>query len=325
MPSEPSEHGQFMKGAIGPVHPELAAAYRWAPNYPVNRWTLPLVRLLLKAWAARQRPVDGVEVREFSGDGAHVRVYQGSRQSRPEPAALLWFPGSIGFCAGTLSMDDARCSATALDLGITVCAADYRLAPEHPFPAALEDCHAAWNWLQRNADRLDVDPERVGLIGGTSGGTLAASLAQRLRDHAGVQPAAQVLVFPMLDDRPRARHELDRVPYKVTGNSFLRFAWSSYLGTSAGAAQLPDYAVPARCSDLRALPPTWIGVGTLDPLLAENLDYARRLREADVPTHLEVVDGAPAVFTTQAPHADVTRQFLESSAEHVRRELDLKP
>ncbi|MFN2323456.1 MAG: alpha/beta hydrolase [Trueperaceae bacterium] len=250
--------------------------------------------------------------------GVRVRVY------RPEAGAsggaLLWLHGG-GLIVGRPSMDDGRCVAWARDLGLVVVSVDYRLAPEHPFPAALDDAHAAWTWLQGAAAALGVDPERVAVGGGSAGGGLAACLTQRLRDEGGAQPAAQLLVYPMLDDRTAARRELDGAGHRVWTNRSNRAGWSAYLGGAPGAADVPMHAAAARSADLAGLPPAWIGVGALDLFLDEDRAYAARLAAAGVPTEVDEVPGAPHGFDALAPDVPLAQAFVARQTAFLRDRL----
>lgn len=281
------------------VDPAFSWFVRTTPPISLTRRSLPLVRLGAQLFGRVSRPADGVDVHDRTGEGARVRVYQ--PKAGGTSAALLWMHGG-GLVIGTAEQDEVRASCLARDLGVTVVSARYRLAPEHPFPAAADDVHAAWHWLQRNAARLGVDPARIAIGGESAGGGLAAGLALRLRDEGGQQPAGQLLVYPMLDDRTGADRTLDRERHPVWNNRSNRTGWSSYLGHAPGHATPPAYAVPARHDDLAGLPPAWIGVGTADLFLHECRSYAHRLRAAGVAARLVEVPGAPHGFdTTQRP------------------------
>jgi acetyl esterase/lipase len=163
-----------------------------------------------------------------------------------------------------------------------VVSADYRLAPEHPYPAPLDDCLAAWTWLQDNSPARGVDPTRVAIGGQSAGGGLAASLVQRVHDDPGAaQPVAQWLFCPMLDDRTAAERKLDATKHILWNNTSNRMGWRSYLGVEPGAASTPEYAVPSRRADLAGLPPTWIGTGDIELFYDENRAYAYLDRSFD--------------------------------------------
>ena len=300
---------------LGRPHPDL----RGAPLIAIPfhwRWALPLWRFAMRL--ARSPVGPEVEVRDHVEAGVRVRLYQ--PREHASGAALLWLHGG-GFIVGTPRADDARCGAWSRELGLTVVSVDYRLAPEHPFPAALDDAHAAWTWLQDAAEGLGVDRARVAIGGGSAGGGLAACLAQRLRDEGGRQPAAQLLVYPMLDDRTAARRALDDAGHLVWHNRSNRAGWSAYLRRVAGRTELPPYAAAAREVDLRGVPPAWIGVGDLDLFLQESRAYAQRLQASGVAAVLHEVEGAPHGFDVLAPQTPLARAFVGSQAAFLREAL----
>ncbi|MDR2453141.1 MAG: alpha/beta hydrolase [Bifidobacteriaceae bacterium] len=249
------------------------------------------------------RPERGVQITQVRAGAARLRLYRPAapRQARPA-AGLLWIHGG-GYLFGRARQDDFLCARVARELGLPVASAEYRMAPEHPFPAALEDVAAAWAWLAGQADRAEsrgAGPVRLGIGGESAGGGLAAGLVQRLRDAAGRQPAAQWLFAPMLDDRTGANRDLDQIEHWVWANSANRAAWRFYLGAEPGAAALPPYASPGRRADLSGLPPTYITMGDIELFHAEDLAYAERLAAAGVPVATDVVPGAPHAII----HAD---------------------
>lgn len=294
------------------LHPDLRGAplaaipFHWVWALPAWRWATGV---------ARPVPRDGVDVADRADAGVPVRIYR--PQAAASGGALLWLHGG-GLIVGRPAMDDGRCVAWARDLGLTVVSVGYRLAPEHPFPAALDDAHTAWTWLHGAAPSLGVDPARVAVGGASAGGGLAACLAQRLRDAGSPPPAAQLLVYPMLDDRTAARRELDGAGHLVWTNRSNRAGWSAYLGRAPGAEALPAHAAAARAADLSGLPPAWIGVGTLDLFLDEDRAYAARLAAAGVATELHEVPGAPHGFDALAPQAAVARAFAARQAAFLR-------
>jgi acetyl esterase/lipase len=289
-------------------HPDLRRIARFAPRPLVSRRTLPLLRALASVHLPGRR--DDVDVVTLS-TGAGVRLHR-----PPEPAAtsgaLLWIHGG-GYLLGSARQDDRLCRRFANKLDITVGSVEYRPAPEHPFPAALEDCYAA---LQRLILLPGVDPARVAIGGASAGGGLAAALALMTRDRGEIDPALQLLVYPMLDDRTVAKSPSDARNYRVWTERSNRFGWAAYLGNAN-----PDIAVPARNTDLAGLPPAWIGVGTLDLFHDEDLAYAERLKKAGVPCRVEVVPGAFHGFDTVAPGAPVSRSFFDSQCASLRDAL----
>jgi len=222
---------------------------------------------------------------------------------------MLWIHGG-GLVFGSACQDDRLCSETAGELGITIVSVEYRLAPEAPFPAALDDATAAWDWIGQHGATLGIDPTRVFLAGESAGGGIAASLAQRLHDTAERQPVGQWLFAPMLDDRTASRSELDVIDHPVWNNSANRFGWASYLGVAGGCAVAPEYAVPARRTDLTGLAPVWLCTGDIELFHDEIADYARRLAEAGVLVELEVVEGAAHGFENWAGSTDLAEKLV---------------
>jgi acetyl esterase/lipase len=287
------------------VAPELRGRLRLMPRLPLDRaWALRLLRAAGGLARTPRFPDVTVEA------GAQVRVYR--PRTLQSDLTLLWIHGG-GLVMGSASQDDRFCAATAGELGITVVSAEYRLAPENPYPAALEDCHAAWTLV-----RGGVPADRVAVGGQSAGGGLAAALVQRLHDE-GDQPRAQWLFCPMLDDRTAARRALDGLGHRIWDNRLNRFGWRAYLGTEPGAQVVPHYAVPARRDDLSGLPETWIGVGDIDLFHDEAAEYARRLRAAGVGTTFHVAPGGPHGFEAWAPGTEFSRCYLATAREWLGR------
>ena len=292
-------------------HPDLRRVARFAPRQLITPLTLPMMRALT---ALGPRPGKDVEALTITS-GAGVRLHRPSESTGPGPA-LLWIHGG-GYVLGRAKQDDAICRRFARTLGITVASVEYRLAPEHPFPASLEDCYSVLTWL---AGLPAVDPARIAIGGASAGGGLAAALALLARDRGEVTPAFQLLVYPMLDDRTAGRDDLDNAGYRMWNQRSNRFGWAFYLG---GAD--PNVAVPARHQDLGGLPAAWMGVGTLDLFHDEDLAYAERLTDAGVPCHLEVVPGAFHGFDAVVPKVEVSQSFFDSQCASLRHALRTSP
>jgi acetyl esterase/lipase len=290
------------------VHPDLRRISRFAPKSLVGPRTLPLIRRL-SGLTARRAPVSDVEAITLRS-GAGVRLFRPA--GAPEPtAALLWIHGG-GYVIGSAQQDDALCAAFCRTLGVTVASVEYRLAPEHPYPAPLEDCYSALTWL---TGLPAVDPSRVAIGGASAGGGLAAALALLARDRGEVTPAFQLLVYPMLDDRSSG--DPANTNYRLWNARSNRFGWSAYLGDAD-----PRVAVPARREDLSGLPPAWVGVGTNDLFHDEDLVYADRLKNAGVACEVEVVPGAFHGFDLVAPKLQVSRRFFAAECGALRSALD---
>lgn len=279
---------------IALVDPELRTA---TGRLPVPNVRNPVLRRIVRL-ATRLLPtraVPGVTVTTVREGPVRALVY---RPDTATGAGLLWIHGG-GFVIGSAAQDHRLVAETAAQLGILIVSAEYRLAPEHPFPAALDDVTAVWEWMLARADALGVDPERLVVGGESAGGGLAATLVQRLHDSSAVKPVGQWLFCPMLDDRTAADRSLDSIDHFVWNNRANHFGWRSYLGLEPGSAA-PPYAVAARRADLSGLPPAWVGVGDIELFHRENLEYAERLSVAGVSVTVDLVPGAPHGFESWA-------------------------
>jgi acetyl esterase len=252
------------------------------------------------------------EVRDVDAAGVPARLY---RPEAPTDGAILFAHGG-GWAIGSLETHDVLCRELANASGATVLSVDYRLAPEHPFPAALDDCDTAWYWLRGNAYELGVDPDRLALAGDSAGGALVASLTLRLRDRREPPARLQALIYPCVDPalETGSAHEFAE-GYRLT-RANMRWFWTAYLArrpaTSESAAALAD--------DLSGLPPALVITASHDVLRDEGEHYAERLRAAGVPTETVRVDGTlhgfmrfgawPAAQETRALLADAVRAAL---------------
>lgn len=294
--------------AVRALDPELRKWTDLVPYSIGNRCELDLTRSLLDNTT---EPHPDVEVEHHVVDGVPVIVYRPGESGPQERGVLVWAHGG-GFVGGAIEDDHERCSGLAHDLGIVVVSVDYRLAPEHPYPAPLEDCYTALRWVHRAAAGLGVDRARVAVGGGSAGGGLAAALAQLTYDRGEVPVAFQLLLYPMLDDRTALRRPAPHVGRVVWRPRSNRFGWASYLGRQPRHRDAPGYAAPARRATLEGLPPTWIGVGDLDLFHDENVAYARRLAAHGVPVQLHVQPRMHHAADLQADDASPVRAFRAS-------------
>jgi acetyl esterase/lipase len=288
-------------------HPDLRRIARFVPRTLATPKTVPILRRLTRL--QRRGGASHVEVITLAS-GTNVSLHRPPSRDGTAPA-MLWIHGG-GYVIGHAAQDDKLCRHFVERLGITVANVDYRLAPDHPYPAALEDCYAALTWL---ASLPAVDPARIAIGGASAGGGLAAALALLARDRGDVEPAFQLLVYPMLDDRTVSQRRVQR-QYRLWNERSNRFGWKSYLGDAD-----PDVAVPARQPDLSRLPPAWIGVGTLDLFYDENVAYAKRLQDAGVPCEVEVVQGAFHGFDLLHRRLGVSKAFFDSQCAALRAAL----
>lgn len=286
-----SAWGRERHRAVQQVPPDMRSPMLYAPFAIRNTAELHLARRLR---IGDLPPRAGVQLRRLTipgrTGGVPVYVYRPTKASADPTGALLWIHGG-GYVAGRPDGYHDICSRFAAELGIVVVSVDYRLAPEHPFPAGLDDCLAALEWMHAQASELGIDPARLAIGGDSAGGGLTAALAQRVHDQGRIPLRLQLLVYPMLDDRSVLRPDHGDRGRLVWGPASNRFAWTAYLGHRPGEQEPPPYAVPARREDLRGLAPAWIGVGTLDLFYEEDVEYAQRLTAAGVPCELHVVPG----------------------------------
>jgi acetyl esterase/lipase len=224
--------------------------------------------------------------------GVRVLIYRPPGSAADARPAYLHMHGG-GYVLGTAELNDGSNRQLAHDLGCIVASVDYRLAPETPFPGAVEDCYAVLEWLHREARPIGVDATRIAIGGESAGGGHAAALALLNRKRGEFPICFQLLDAPMLDDRTGSNPD----PHPYCGEFIWtpaknRMGWQALLGREPGGPDVPAEAVPARAVDLAGLPPTFIAVGALDLFLEESVEYARRLIRAGVPTELHVIPGA---------------------------------
>ncbi|MFZ0516350.1 MAG: alpha/beta hydrolase [Acidobacteriaceae bacterium] len=198
----------------------------------------------------------------------------------------------------------------ATDCHCVVVSVDYRLAPETHYPGSLEDNYAALKWVHAHAAELGIDRTKIAVGGESAGGGHAANLAIHARDHNEVPIVFQLLIYPELDDRTGSTREVPpAIGHFIWTASANRLAWSSLLGVPAGSSKVPAGAVPARVASVAGLPPAWIGVGSIDLFVDEDMEYAHRLIDAGIATELLVVPGAFHGFDVLVPNAEISKQF----------------
>lgn len=248
-----------------------------------------------------------------------VRIYQPTDRPTALPS-LLWIHGG-GYVVGRVEQDDLFAKRLSRVADCVIASVEYRLPPEYPHPAPVEDCYAALKWFAAHADEFGVDTSRIAIGGASAGGGLAAGLALLTRDRGEVELAYQLLIYPMLDDR-NIEQASETAPdsYVWTRENNL-MGWRAYLGREPGGADVSPYAAAVRATDLSGLPPAYVAVGDIDLFLNENIDYARRLLAAGVPTELHVYPGGFHGFDGMAPGAAVSRRFAADRDSALKRAL----
>lgn len=235
-----------------------------------------------------------IENREIPGPAGDpdvpVRIYVPHERAATPTPAILYIHGG-GFFVGSIDTEHGGSAALARELGVVVVSVEYRLAPEHPYPAGLEDCYAALEWLHGAAAELGVDTARVAVNGGSAGGGLSAALALLARDRGGPAICFQYLGIPELDDRLDTPSMRAFVDTPMWSRPAAEKSWEWYLGDLWGGDDIPYTAAPARAQDLSGLPPAYVSVMEFDPLRDEGLDYAVRMIRAGVQVELHHFPG----------------------------------
>jgi acetyl esterase/lipase len=306
------------------VGAELRPALGAMPSFTVTADTLSEIRCAIADAQVPAPPAPATTVAERfvpRADGTSLRLLLYAPEAGARTGGLLWLHGG-GMVMARPDGNEALCRYLAGTAGCVVAAVDYRLAPEHPYPAGLEDCYVALRWMDEGADELGFRRDRLAVAGESGGGGLAAGLSLLARDRVGVVPSAQFLLYPMLDDRTGTELELDALPYAgefVWTRESNRFAWSAVLGDAFGSADVPIYAAPARADDLTGVPPTSIFVGDLDLFAGEDLQIARTLVRSGVPTELNLYPGAYHGFITFAQDAPVSKRAFQAFSNAITR------
>ncbi|MEV6205660.1 alpha/beta hydrolase [Kitasatospora sp. NPDC051914] len=278
--------------------PELAAALAmWSPVDISDLAAARAAQAAELAGTAERADSTGVKVEDVRVPGAPgapdvlLRTYR--PQGRPGPLPLLYTLHGGGFVLGNPDVDHEDNLHLCRELQVLVVSADYRLAPEHPYPAALEDCWTGLCRLVEQAAGFDLDADRIALRGDSAGGGLAAGLAMLVRDRGGPHIRLQQLHSPALDDRLTTPSAVEYTDTPVWNRPNALLSWAAYLGPTAGGDTVDRYAAPARAdaADLAGLPPAHITVMQFDPLRDEGIDYARALLAAGVPTELHLLPG----------------------------------
>lgn len=245
-------------------------------------------------------------------------VVKPTASARPpaQTPGILWIHGG-GYVTGMSQMVFmSRALRLVQRYGAVVVSPAYRLAPKHPYPAALHDCCAALRYLVGRADGLGVNSSQIMVGGESAGGGLAAALCLYARDQGKIAIAYQMPLYPMIDDRDTASSRNNRAPVWNTRRNHR--AWKAYLGDLWGTDAVPPYAAPARAEDLAGLPPAYTFVGDIEPFYCETLSYVERLREAGVEAAVDVYPGCFHAFDMLLPFNRVSKQAIAAFEEHYR-------
>jgi acetyl esterase len=279
------------------IDPELAVAAKFLPTLDLT--DIPGQRrasaALLNATSTLDRPDAIVEdVSAPGGVGSpdiQMRIYRPKAfPAQPLPIIYDLHPG--GFVLGSIEMNDVANRTLAIDLPAVVVSIDYRLAPETPFPGALEDCYAGVKWVGSHAAELNGDASRISLHGYSAGAGLAAALALLVRDRSGPSINFQYLGAPQLDDRLNSSSMKRFIDTPFVRRGTAERSWEAYLGVGTPDSEhVSAYAAPARATSLTGLPPTYIAVAEFDPMRDEGIAYAQALLTAGVSVELHLFPG----------------------------------
>lgn len=319
-------------GRPPPFDPECAAALSAVPEWlsqPVTRDTIGTRRAgerkasLPTNAALRRGGRFIVGERSVPGpEGApEISLLICQPTSASAPTAAVYHVHGGGMIGGTKRTTILEVLDWAQELEMAVVSIDYRLAPEHPYPAAVEDCYTGLVWIAAHADELNIDPARVVIAGVSAGGGLSAAVALLARDHLGPALAGQLLLSPMLDDRNDTGSARQLAGLGVWDRTSNGTGWTALLGDARGAPDVSPYAAPARATDVSGLPPAFIDVGSAETFRDESVAYASRLWLAGGVAELHVWAGGFHGYPGLAPHARISQETVAMRLRWLRRLL----
>jgi len=259
--------------------------------------------------------VENKTFKNSEGTDIRLRVYSPKKIGDNLPC-LYWMHGG-GTISGLPDQEDSLLYQMSLDIGCVVVSVDYRLAPEHPYPAPINDCFEGLLYVSNHAADFNIDNNKIAVGGGSAGGLLSASCALLAREKGGVPIVHQSLTYPMLDHRGISDSSLQITDVGVWDTEINTYAFGCYLKDVK--ADLPPLAVPALVEDLSNLPSAFVAVGTMDCLRDESIEYANRLAQNGVQTELHIYPGMPHVFDSLAPESNAAKDFYSSRNEAIKR------
>lgn len=244
-----------------------------------------------------------------------VRIYRPASSTGPLPG--IYYIHGGGMILGNVAGEDGSAQLLSEQVGAVVVSVEYRLAPEHPHPAPVEDCYAGLVWTAKNATELGIDPGRLAIYGASAGGGLVLGCVLVARDRGGPTLKFMMPIYPMVDDRNETASSREITDIGIWDRAGNIEAWAWYLG-----GQEPDqYAAPTRAEDLSGLPPAFIDVGTVDLFRDEDIAFAQRLMQAGVPTELHINPGSFHASETFAPEAALSKRIWAMRVDALKRGL----
>ncbi|MEV6288593.1 alpha/beta hydrolase [Kribbella sp. NPDC051770] len=280
-------------------------------------------RAVVEALASSPTTFDDVEKREIPDvpgpEGAPAIALRSYRhRDAGQDSAVVYYIHGGGMNYGRIATEDASATLLCRRLKAVVVSVEYRLAPEDPYPAQIEDAYAGLLWTVAHAAELGIDPNKLVVYGGSAGGGLAIAVGMTARDRSGPRPALVLAPYPMLDDRNETPSSHEITDLGIWDRFANLEAWGWYLN----GAPADGLAAPARATDLSGLPPTFIDVGTLDLFRDEDIAFAQRLMAAGVPTELHVHPGGYHVYDMFVPDAAITRRTWDLRVDAIQRALE---
>ena len=297
-----------------PIHPDLQPLLAGDPM-DVSSLEAASFRAMISDFMAPGEPavhVASVEDRTIAGD-VPVRIY---RPDGDGPFGCLLFLHGSGWTIMSVDTHDHEARALCARAGVVVVSVDYRLAPEHKFPAAVDDCWAALQWVAASADELGIDPARIAVGGDSAGGNLAAVLVQRARDGGGPPIAFQLLVYPVLDARGAHASRTENKDGPGLTNDLMEWFTLQYIRDEADRAR-PEVS-PLAAASFEGLPPAFVLTAEYDPLRDEGADYADKLAVAGVPVTYRMYEGATHGFWQMSRLAPIAQQALDECGDALR-------
>ncbi len=329
-PAAAAQQDTSDEAKVAPVAPELRDGARQALKYSrmwgkfddasiqkLRNGPPPPMAPILPDVSAEERMIPG------PAGAPQVRIYVINAKAGGNRPGILHTHGG-GHILGSARNDVPRLQALARELDCVIVTVDYRLAPETDYRGSTEDNYAGLRWMHDHAAELGLDKTRLAVMGESAGGTHAALLAINARDRGEVPVAFQALIYPMLDDRTggvvKLPPHIATVGWDADSN---QYGWQAFLGQRPGTKHVPTAAVPARTPKVTGLPPAFIIVGGVDLFVNEDIDYARRLNAAGVPTELVVMPGVYHGFDGLSPDTPLARQFMAAKLTALRRAFGL--
>ncbi|MBY9081332.1 alpha/beta hydrolase [Paenibacillus sp. HN-1] len=310
--------------SVNDVLPELREIMEGLPVFDLRN---PQIPKGVKIPHVDKSPLVKTTKRSIPGPESElkVKIYEPVNRTNDVLPALLWIHGG-GYVLGNYEIDDGLCEQFVLVANCVVVSIDYRLAPQYPYPAALEDCYAGLEWMVTQAEELYIDTSRIAIAGTSAGGGLTAALTLLARDKEGPKIAFQMPLCPMIDERniTPSSYEINKDSFpKLWNREQNQLAWSMYLGDMS-SDKVPPYAAPTRSKDLSGLPPAYICVGELDLFRDETIEYVNRLAQADIPVEFHLYPGCFHGFEKVFHDTEISRQARNEYINALARALNLR-